>query len=284
MWHRGDLDAQPPASWLCQEHLARPGEAASRVEPENLSVCRSAPGNLTQPQVSLGYSPYPCLHGPMASARHLPLHFPSLWGKRILMADCEVTGKQVKGSSNNRLQPTDGYEIHLIGQDQNFISFSLWLPSLLFLRKNHLRAWLGPLHCTLSPGLICLRTSPSSASSSSSAPMVPSPLGPLTQAYTLPAISPALKTKQTQRNPYPPDHTSPCNSRFKLPKGESFRVEHLEVFPRCAVSPVPPPSSPPPPQVQLLPLPHDTALQGHHGLVPKVKSQSKLSIFSLGGL
>lgn len=60
MWHRGDLDAQPPASWLCQEHLARPGEAASRVEPENLSVCRGKrPGNLTQPQVSLGYSPYP---------------------------------------------------------------------------------------------------------------------------------------------------------------------------------------------------------------------------------
>lgn len=203
MWHRGDLDAQPPASWLCQEHLALPGEAASRVEPENLSVCRSAPGNLTQPQVSLGYSPYPCLHSPMASARHLPLHFPSLWGKCILMADCEVTGKQVKGSSNNRLQPTDGYEIHLIGQDQNFISFSLWLPSLLFLRMNHLRAWLGPLHCALSPGLICLRTSPSSASSSSSAPMVPSPLGPLTTSIHTACHFPCIKNKTNPEKSIP---------------------------------------------------------------------------------
>lgn len=95
MWHRGDLDALP--CQLAMSGAPGPlGEAASRAEPENLSVCRSAPGNLRQPQVPLGYSPYPCLHSPMASACHLPLHFPSLWAKCILMADCEVTGKQVK--------------------------------------------------------------------------------------------------------------------------------------------------------------------------------------------
>lgn len=140
--------------------LARPGEAAHRAEPENLSVCGNAPGNLRQPQVPLGYSPYPCLHSHVASAHHLPLHLPSLWAKCILVADCEVTGKEVKGFSNTRLQPTNGYEIHLIGQDQNFISFSLRLPSLLFLRVNHLRAFLGPLCCALSPGPVCLRPHP----------------------------------------------------------------------------------------------------------------------------
>lgn len=77
--------------------LACPGEAARRAEPENLSVCGNAPGNLRQPQVPLGYSPYPCLHSPVASAHHLPLHLPSLWAKCILVADCEVTGKEVKG-------------------------------------------------------------------------------------------------------------------------------------------------------------------------------------------
>lgn len=37
-----------------------------------------------------------------------------------------------------------GYEIHLMGHNQNFISFSLLLPSFLFLRMNHLRAFPGP--------------------------------------------------------------------------------------------------------------------------------------------
>ena len=106
--------------------------------------------------------------------------------------------------------------------------------------------------------------------------------GPLTQEYKLPAISPVLKTKQTQKNPYPPDHTSPCNSRSKPPEGDSYRAEQPEVLPRCAVSPAPPTPSLTA-QVQLLRLPHDTAPPAHHVLVPKVKSQSTLSIFSLGG-
>lgn len=74
------------------------------------------------------------------------LAFMALWSEgRIYPRGYEVRGKEVEQAfSNCRLQSTKGHEMYLMGQDQNRISFCLWLPPLLFLKRNCPHALLGP--------------------------------------------------------------------------------------------------------------------------------------------
>lgn len=111
---------------------------------------------------------------------------------------CEVRGKEVEqGFSNHRLQPTEGHEIHLTGQDQNCISFYLWLPPLLFLKMNCLHSFLGPLHCAPGPTpSVCSGTSLSCVLFLSTRFSLT--IGPFTRAHKLTATS-FILTKQNQK-------------------------------------------------------------------------------------
>jgi len=134
-----------------------------------------------------------------------------------------------QGCSKDRLQPTKGYEIHLMAHHQNLTSFSLWLPSLLF-PDDPLHAFLGPVSPAPSPGPVCPWTSLSRAPSSSLAPTAPSPLSIHRSTQTGCYFS-CIKNKT---NPH-----VPCNSSLIPPEDKSFKAEFLETwyFPELMVSP-----------------------------------------------